>query len=84
MKNYIAQLKTSQLVELLSFMQTHPEVDVEIANSCRFSDLTSSRDDRLKRKAVLALAQSREIDVILVTELTRWGEIDARLIPYVE
>ena len=27
----------------------------------------------IERKAVLALAQSREIDAILVTELTRWG-----------
>ena len=26
-----------------------------------------------KRKEILALAQAREIDVILVTELTRWG-----------
>jgi putative DNA-invertase from lambdoid prophage Rac len=31
------------------------------------------RDDRVERKKVLALAQARGIDVILVTELTRWG-----------
>lgn len=34
---------------------------------------SGAKDDRLKRKAVLALAQSGEVDVILVTELTRWG-----------
>ncbi len=32
-----------------------------------------AKDDRAQRKAVLALAQARKIDVILVTELTRWG-----------
>jgi putative DNA-invertase from lambdoid prophage Rac len=31
------------------------------------------KDDRAERKQVLALAQARKIDVILVTELTRWG-----------
>lgn len=34
---------------------------------------SGAKDDRLKRKAVLALAQSGEVGVILVTELTRWG-----------
>ena len=34
---------------------------------------SGTKDGRLKRKAVLALAQSGEVDVILVTELTRWG-----------
>jgi len=29
--------------------------------------------DRTERKKILALAQARKIDVILVTELTRWG-----------
>ncbi|MDT7322712.1 recombinase family protein [Citrobacter freundii] len=29
--------------------------------------------DRAERKKVLALAQSRQIDAILVTELSRWG-----------
>ncbi|MBZ6781270.1 recombinase family protein, partial [Klebsiella pneumoniae] len=28
--------------------------------------------DRAERKKVLALAQSRQIDAILVTELSRW------------
>jgi putative DNA-invertase from lambdoid prophage Rac len=31
------------------------------------------KNDRLQRGEVLALAQARKIDVILVTELTRWG-----------
>jgi len=31
------------------------------------------RLDRAERKRVLALAQRREIDVVLVTELSRWG-----------
>lgn len=34
---------------------------------------SGAKDNRIARKAVLALAQSREVDVILVTELTRWG-----------
>jgi DNA invertase Pin-like site-specific DNA recombinase len=31
------------------------------------------KDDRAERKRVMALAQAREIDAILVLELTRWG-----------
>lgn len=31
------------------------------------------RNDRAERRRVMALAQAREIDVILVTELSRWG-----------
>lgn len=31
------------------------------------------KDDRIQRKRVMALAQARFIDAILVTELTRWG-----------
>jgi putative DNA-invertase from lambdoid prophage Rac len=34
---------------------------------------SGAKDDRAARKNVLALAQAREIDIILVTELTRWG-----------
>ncbi len=34
---------------------------------------SGAKDDRAERKKILALAQAREIDVILVTELTRWG-----------
>ena len=34
---------------------------------------SGAKNDRSERKKVLALAQARKIDVILVTELTRWG-----------
>jgi putative DNA-invertase from lambdoid prophage Rac len=34
---------------------------------------SGAKDDRQQRQEVLALAQARKIDVILVTELTRWG-----------
>ena len=34
---------------------------------------SGAKNDRAARQKVLALAQAREIDVILVTELTRWG-----------
>ena len=34
---------------------------------------SGAKDERTERKKVLALAQARNIDVILVTELTRWG-----------
>ena len=34
---------------------------------------SGTKDQRPERKAILALAQARKIDVILVTELTRWG-----------
>jgi len=34
---------------------------------------SGAKDNRAKRKEVLALAQGRNIDIILVTELTRWG-----------
>src|ERR1019366_6131664 len=34
---------------------------------------SGAKDERAERKKVLALAQARKIDVILVTELTRWG-----------
>ena len=34
---------------------------------------SGAKGERAERKEVLALAQARKIDVILVTELTRWG-----------
>ena len=34
---------------------------------------SGARLDRAERKRVIALAQRREIDVVLVTELSRWG-----------
>jgi len=34
---------------------------------------SGARLDRAERKRVIALAQRREIDIVLVTELSRWG-----------
>jgi DNA invertase Pin-like site-specific DNA recombinase len=34
---------------------------------------SGAKNDRLQRKKVMALAQAREIDAILVTELSRWS-----------
>jgi DNA invertase Pin-like site-specific DNA recombinase len=34
---------------------------------------SGAKDDRAERKEVMALAQARKIEVIVVTELTRWG-----------
>lgn len=34
---------------------------------------SGSKTDRIERKKVMALAQARNIDAILVTELSRWG-----------
>ncbi len=41
---------------------------------------SGSKDNRSQRQAVLALAQARKIDAILVTELTRWGRSTMDLI----
>src|SRR5206468_11316454 len=34
---------------------------------------SGAKNDRVERKKVLALAQAREIDAVLVSELSRWG-----------
>jgi putative DNA-invertase from lambdoid prophage Rac len=34
---------------------------------------SGARADRVERRKVIALAQRREIDAVLVTELSRWG-----------
>lgn len=34
---------------------------------------SGAKRDRAERNKILALAQRREIDVILVSEMTRWG-----------
>ena len=34
---------------------------------------SGTKNDRAERKKVLALAQARKIDVVLITELNRWG-----------
>jgi putative DNA-invertase from lambdoid prophage Rac len=36
---------------------------------------SGAKDERTESKIVLALAQARKIDIILVTELTRWGRV---------
>ena len=41
---------------------------------------SGSEDSRKQRQHVLALAQARKIDVVLVTELTRWGRSTIDLI----
>jgi len=34
---------------------------------------SGAKTDRIERKKVMSLAQARQIDVVLVTELSRWG-----------
>jgi putative DNA-invertase from lambdoid prophage Rac len=34
---------------------------------------SSAKLDRAERRKVMALAQRREVDAVLVTELSRWG-----------
>lgn len=41
---------------------------------------SGSKNNRLERKKVMNLAQAREIDGVLVTELTRWGRSTIDLI----
>ncbi|AZN68646.1 recombinase family protein [Acinetobacter haemolyticus] len=41
---------------------------------------SGSKDERLQRKYLMTMAQSREIDAILVTELTRWGRSTVDLV----
>lgn len=50
------------------------------AERAEYDVITSVREtgsgaklDRIQRRKIMALAQAREIDVILVTELSRWG-----------
>lgn len=39
-----------------------------------FTEIGSgTKNDRVERKKIMALARSRQIDIILVSELTRWG-----------
>ena len=41
---------------------------------------SGSKNNRVERKQVMNLAQAREIDGVLVTELTRWGRSTIDLI----
>jgi DNA invertase Pin-like site-specific DNA recombinase len=45
---------------------------------------SGAKDDRSERKKVLALVQARKIDVVLVTELTRWGRSTPDLLSTLE
>ena len=41
---------------------------------------SGTKDQRSERKKIMALAQDRRIDAILVTELTRWGRSTTDLV----
>ena len=41
---------------------------------------SGTKDNRKERQAILALAQARQINIILVAELTRWGRSTIDLI----
>jgi putative DNA-invertase from lambdoid prophage Rac len=45
-----------------------------------FETASGSKNNRVERKKVMSLAQAREIDGVLVTELTRWGRSTIDLI----
>src|SRR5512144_1335829 len=45
---------------------------------------SGARMDRVERRKVIALAQRREIDVVLVTELSRWGRSTVDLLHTLE
>jgi DNA invertase Pin-like site-specific DNA recombinase len=45
---------------------------------------SGARVDRVERKKVIALAQRREIDAVLVTELSRWGRSTVDLLHTLE
>ncbi|MFT6085430.1 MAG: DNA invertase Pin-like site-specific DNA recombinase [Cycloclasticus pugetii] len=55
--------------ELLEFAQRG---DYEIVETFRETE-SGVKNNRRERKKVLALAQSRQIDSVLVSELSRWG-----------
>ena len=45
---------------------------------------SGTRADRVERRKVIALAQRREIDAVLVTELSRWGRSTVDLLHTLE
>ncbi len=45
---------------------------------------SGAKDDRAERNSVLALVQARKVDVVLVTELTRWGRSTPDLLSTLE
>jgi DNA invertase Pin-like site-specific DNA recombinase len=62
--------------ELLKFAQRGA---YQLAGAFR-ETASGAKNNRSERKKVLGLAQSRKIDVILVSELSRWGRSTADLI----
>lgn len=59
----------------------------DYANRCGYSVVSvfmetasGAKNDRIERKKAIALARSRRIDIILVSELTRWGRSTIDLI----
>lgn len=61
--------------DLLSFAQ---KAGYEVIGTWK-ETASGAKNDRLQRRQVMALAQRREINAILVTELTRWGRSTADL-----
>lgn len=55
--------------DLLAYAE---KADYEVAGVWK-ETASGAKVDRLARRQVMALAQAREIDAVLVTELTRWG-----------
>ncbi len=55
--------------ELLEYAQ---KADYEVVGIWK-EVASGAKDQRLERKKVMALAQKRHIDIVLVTELSRWG-----------
>ena len=49
-----------------------PRASYEVVGTFK-ETVSGVRLDRIERKRVLALVQRREIDAVLVTELSRWG-----------
>lgn len=45
---------------------------------------SGARNDRLERKKVMSLARAREISIVLVTELSRWGRSTQDLLETLE
>ena len=50
-----------------------PSVEASRSSVSARRNASGAKTDRIERNKVMALAQAREIDAILVTELSRWG-----------
>jgi putative DNA-invertase from lambdoid prophage Rac len=51
-----------------------------IVSNCYLETGSGAKNDRIERKKIMQLARSRDIDIILVSELTRWGRSTIDLI----